>query len=138
MLRQFFDYYRPWMRLFWLDFGCAIVSGLLELAFPLAVTGFIDTLLPRGDWTLTLAAACGLLVIYVLNAGLMAVVTYWGHMLGINIETEMRAKAFEHLTTLSWRWYDRTRTGKLVARVTAISRRSARWPTMARKTSSSR
>ena len=52
MLRQFFDYYRPWMRLFWLDFGCAIVSGLLELAFPLAVTGFIDTLLPRGDWTL--------------------------------------------------------------------------------------
>lgn len=118
MLRQFFDYYRPWMRLFWLDFGCAIVSGLLELAFPLAVTGFIDTLLPRGDWTLTIAAACGLLVIYVLNAGLMAVVTYWGHMLGINIETEMRAKAFEHLTTLSWRWYDRTRTGKLVARVT--------------------
>lgn len=118
MLRQFFDYYRPWMRLFWLDFGCAIVSGLLERAFPLAVTGFIDTLLPRGDWTLTIAAACGLLVIYVLNAGLMAVVTYWGHMLGINIETEMRAKVFEHLTTLSWRWYDRTRTGKLVARVT--------------------
>ena len=38
----------------------------------------------------------------------MAIVTYWGHMLGINIETEMRARAFEHLTTLSWRWYDKT------------------------------
>jgi ATP-binding cassette, subfamily B, bacterial len=118
MLRQFFAYYRPWKRLFWLDFGCAVLSGLLELAFPLAVTAFIDRLLPQGDWTLTIAAAAGLLVIYVLNAGLMAIVTYWGHMLGINIETQMRARAFDHLTTLSWRWYDRTRTGKLVARVT--------------------
>jgi ATP-binding cassette subfamily B protein len=118
MLRQFFEYYRPWKRLFWLDFGCAVLSGLLELAFPLAVTGFIDHLLPRGDWNLTLAAAAGLLAIYVANAGLIAVVTYWGHMLGINIETEMRAKAFDHLTRLSWRWFDRARTGKLVARVT--------------------
>ncbi|MEI4484948.1 ABC transporter ATP-binding protein [Frigidibacter sp. MR17.14] len=118
MLRQFFAYYRPWRGLFWLDFGCAVLSGLLELAFPLAVTGFIDHLLPRGDWHLTVLAAVGLLAIYVVNAGLMAVVTYWGHMLGINIETTMRARAFDHLTRLSWRWYDRTRTGKLVARVT--------------------
>jgi ATP-binding cassette subfamily B protein len=118
MLGQFFAYYRPWKRLFWLDFGCAVVSGILELAFPLAVTAFIDRLLPQGEWALTLAAGAGLLVIYVVNAGLMAVVTYWGHMLGINIETEMRARAFDHLTTLSWRWYDKTRTGKLIARVT--------------------
>ena len=34
MLRQFFSYYRPHMKLFWVDFGCAVVSGLLELAFP--------------------------------------------------------------------------------------------------------
>ena len=57
MLRQFFAYYRPFMGLFWLDFGCAVLSGLLELAFPLAVTAFIDHLLPKGDWTLTVAAA---------------------------------------------------------------------------------
>ena len=49
MLRDFFAYYRPWMGLFWLDFGCAVLSGLLELAFPLAITAFIDHLLPQGD-----------------------------------------------------------------------------------------
>ncbi len=118
MLKQFFAYYRPWKGLFWLDFSCAVVSGVLELAFPLAVTAFIDRLLPTGNWTLTLIAAAGLLAIYVVNAALMAIVIYWGHKLGINIETAMRAKAFEHLTTLSWRWYDTARTGKLVARVT--------------------
>ena len=48
MLREFAAYYRPHMRLFWVDFGCAVLSGLLELAFPLAIVGFIDVLLPRG------------------------------------------------------------------------------------------
>ncbi|MFC0339369.1 ABC transporter ATP-binding protein [Paracoccus niistensis] len=118
MLRDFFSYYRPFMGLFWLDFGCAVLSGLLELAFPVAITGFIDHLLPQGNWTLTMLAAAGLLVLYAVNAGLLTVVIYWGHKLGINIETEMRARAFDHLTRLSWRWYDRARTGKLVARVT--------------------
>lgn len=118
MLRDFMAYYRPFMGLFWLDFGCAVVSGLLELAFPLAITAFIDQLLPQGNWPLTMLAAAGLLVLYAVNAGLLVVVTYWGHKLGINIETEMRARAFDHLTRLSWRWYDRARTGRLVARVT--------------------
>lgn len=118
MLRDFFSYYRPHMSLFWLDFGCAVLSGLLELAFPLAIIGFIDHLLPQENWTLTVLAAAGLLALYAVNAGLLTVVVYWGHKLGINIETEMRARAFDHLTRLSWRWYDRARTGKLVARVT--------------------
>jgi len=118
MLRQFFAYYRPWLGLFWLDFSCAVLSGLLELAFPLAIAGFIDILLPRGDWGLTVLAAVGLMLVYLVNTGLMAVVIYWGHKLGINIETELRRRAFEHLQRLSWRYYDKVRTGKLVARVT--------------------
>ena len=117
-LRQFFEYYRPWKALFFLDFGCAVVSGLLELAFPLAVKGFIDVLLPSGNLSLTLWAAVGLLVIYLVNAGLMVIVIYWGHKLGINIETEMRRRAFAHLQRLSFGYFDKVRTGKLVARVT--------------------
>lgn len=118
MLWQFFEYYRPWKALFWLDFGCAVFSGLLELAFPLAIKAFIDVLLPAGDLGLTLLAAFGLLVIYVLNSGLMTIVIYWGHMLGINIETEMRRRAFAHFQRLSFSFFDKMRTGKLVARVT--------------------
>ncbi|MGY9045711.1 multidrug ABC transporter ATP-binding protein [Puniceibacterium antarcticum] len=118
MLRQFYEYYRPWTALFWLDFGCAVLSGLLELAFPLAIMGFIDVLLPRGDLTLTVVAAVGLMLIYLINTGLMAIVIYWGHKLGINIETEMRRRAFEHLQKMSFAFFDKVRTGKLVARVT--------------------
>ena len=118
MLRQFYAYYRPWAGLFWLDFGCAVLSGLLELAFPLAIKAFIDVLLPRGDLLLTVLVSVGLLTVYLINTGLMAVVIYWGHKLGINIETEMRRRAFAHLQKLSFSYFDRQRTGKLVARVT--------------------
>ena len=118
MLRAFFAYYRPHRALFLLDFSCAVVSGLLELGFPIAVKSFVDVLLPQADWALILLAAAGLLAIYALNSGLMVIVTYWGHVLGINIETEMRRRAFEHLQKLSFRFYDEQKTGHLVARVT--------------------
>jgi len=118
LLRQFFAYYAPYKRLFALDFGCAILSGLLELGFPMAVKVFIDHLLPAGNWDLILVAALVLFFIYVLNGALMFVVTYWGHMLGINIETEMRRRAFDHLQKLSFAFYDNQKTGHLVGRVT--------------------
>ncbi|PZU92527.1 MAG: multidrug ABC transporter ATP-binding protein [Chelatococcus sp.] len=118
MLREFFAYYRPHRTLFLVDFGCAVLSGLLELGFPMAMKAFVDQLLPRGDWPLILLSGALLLLVYALNTGLMAIVTYWGHRLGINIETEMRRRAFEHLQKLSFRFYDERKTGHLVARVT--------------------
>ena len=51
MLKEFFAYYRPHRALFLVDFGCAVLSGLLELGFPMAVKAFVDLLLPRGDAT---------------------------------------------------------------------------------------
>ncbi|WP_442583903.1 ABC transporter ATP-binding protein [Mesorhizobium sp. ASY16-5R] len=118
MIRRFFEYYRPWKGLFLLDFCCAVLSGLLELGFPIAVKVFVDELLPTQQWIMIMLAAAGLLFIYVVNTGLMAVVVYWGHMLGINIETEMRRRSFDHLQKLSFRFYDDNKTGHLVARVT--------------------
>jgi ATP-binding cassette subfamily B protein len=118
LLKRFAAYYRPHRGLFVLDFGSAVTAGLLELAFPVAVTLFIDRLLPTGQLGLIGLAALGLLLIYVVNAGLQMIVTYWGHMLGLNIETEMRARAFDHLQKLSFSYFDNQKTGHLVARLT--------------------
>lgn len=118
MLRKFFAYYRPYKGLFVLDFSCAVLSGLLELAFPMAVGTFVDRLLPSQNWGLILSAAVGLLAIYLLNTVMQYIVNYWGHVLGISIETEMRRKTFDHLQKLSFRFFDNQKTGRLVARVT--------------------
>ncbi len=118
LLRRFFSYYRPYKHLFILDFGCAVTAGLLQLGFPLAVKYFIDDLLPGQNWGLILVCAAALLGVYIANTALMAVVIYWGHALGISIETDMRAKAFDHLQKLSFRFFDNTQTGHLITHVT--------------------
>ncbi|SFM05824.1 ATP-binding cassette, subfamily B [Paenibacillus sp. 1_12] len=118
MIRRFFSYYRPYKGLFILDFACAVFAALLELGFPLAVNQVVDKLLPSKNWTLILWACVGLLVIYVFNMCMQFVINYWGHKLGINIETDMRRKLFEHVQKLSFRFFDNNKTGHLVSRMT--------------------
>jgi ATP-binding cassette, subfamily B, bacterial len=118
VVRRFFSYYRPYKKLFILDFSCAVVAAILELAFPIFVNQTVDQLLPSNNWSLILIACTGLLAVYGLNTFLQFVVTYWGHMLGINIETEMRRSLFNHLQKLSFRFFDNHKTGHLLSRVT--------------------
>ncbi len=118
LLKRFASYYRPHRGLFALDFSSAVAAGLLELAFPVAVTLFIDRLLPTNQLGMIMLASVGLFLIYLFNAGLQVIVTYWGHMLGLKIETEMRRKAFDHLQKLSFGFFDNQKTGHLVARLT--------------------
>lgn len=118
MLKRFFAYYAPYKGLFVLDFGCAIIAGLLELGFPMAIKAFIDKLLPAQDWSLILLASVALLLVYLLNTALMAVVNYWGHALGVGIETDMRRQAFDHLQNLPFRYFDNMKTGHIITHVT--------------------
>src|SRR6476659_7841572 len=85
LLTRFFTYYKPHRKLFALDFSCAVLSGVLELAFPVIAGMFVDRLLPGHDLRKIVLAVVALLAIYVVNSMLMIVVTYWGHMLGISI-----------------------------------------------------
>lgn len=94
MLKRFFAYYKPYKRLFIVDFTSAVIVAILELAFPVAVQWFIDELLPGDDWGIIVTAAVLLLFVYLLSTFLQYVVTYYGHKLGVNIETDMRKDLF--------------------------------------------
>lgn len=118
MLKKFFSYYKPHKRLFIIDFSSAVFVALLELAFPLAVQWFIDKLLPSGDWGKIVTVSILLLVIYLLSTMLQYVVSYFGHKLGINIETDMRQQLFNHVQKQSYRFFDNTKTGHVMSRIT--------------------
>lgn len=118
MLKRFFSYYKPYRRLFTLDFSCAIVAGVLELAFPVIVNYVIDNLMPKGEFSLVAWAAAGLLLFYLFNTALQYIVVFFGHKLGVNIETDMRRELFQHLQTQPFEYYDNQKTGKLISRLT--------------------
>jgi ATP-binding cassette subfamily B protein len=118
MIKRFFTYYLPHKKLFIMDFSSAVVVAVLELAFPLAVKWFIDTLLPGGDWETIVSVSIGLSLLYLISTFLQFVVNYWGHKLGINIETDMRQELFEHVQKQSFRFFDNTKTGHIMSRIT--------------------
>ena len=118
MIKKFFSYYRPHKRLFVIDFTSAIVVSIMELAFPLAVQWFIDKLLPTGEWGTIVTVSILLLLVYVLSTVLQFIVSYLGHKLGINIETDMREQLFTHVQRQSFRFFDNTKTGHVMSRIT--------------------
>lgn len=118
MLRRFYQYYIPHKRLFWLDFISALFVGVLELAFPLAVQWFIDSLLPNGEMNWIILVSVGLLALYIISTLMQFVVNYFGHKLGINIETDMRRQLFSHVQKQSYRFFDNTKTGHIMSRIT--------------------
>ncbi|KOS68299.1 multidrug ABC transporter ATP-binding protein [Lysinibacillus contaminans] len=118
MYKKFFSYYKPHKRLFAIDFSSAIIVAILELAFPLAVQWFIDELLPSGEWGMIVKVSVLLLFVYLLSTVLNFIVNYLGHKLGINIETDMRQELFNHVQRQSFRFFDNTKTGHIMSRIT--------------------
>ncbi|WP_314061738.1 ABC transporter ATP-binding protein [uncultured Vagococcus sp.] len=118
MLKRFISYYRPYKGLFILDFSCAIVAGALELAFPIVVNQVIDKIMPKNDWNLIITACLSLLFFYGVNTALQYVVVTFGHMLGVNMETDMRRDLYAHLQRQPFGYYDNQKTGKLMSRLT--------------------
>lgn len=118
MLKQFFSYYKPHKRLFYIDFFSAIFVAILELAFPVAVQWFIDSLLPTGEWGEITKISFLLFLVYLLSTVLNYIVNYLGHKLGIYIETDMRQELFNHMQKQSFRFFDDMKTGNIMSRIT--------------------
>lgn len=117
-LKHFVSYYRRHWRLFVLDLACALMIAAVDLAFPLASRYAMTTLLPADMYHTFFIIMGALVAAYLLKALFMYIVTYWGHTLGVRMEADMRHDLFTHLQKLSFRFYDKNRTGQLMSRVT--------------------
>ena len=117
-LSHFASYYKRHLPLFVLDLACALMIAAVDLAFPLVTRYAISSLLPYklyGTFYLFMGA---LVAAYLLRALFTYIVTYWGHTLGVRMEADMRRDLFTHMQKLSFRFYDKNRTGQLMSRVT--------------------
>ena len=117
MIRRFFSYYKPHKKLFTIDFSSAVIVAVLELAFPIAVQWFIDSLLPSSNWSAVISVSIALLVLYLMSTYLQYIVGFLGHKLGINIETDMRGELYNHVQRQSFRFFDNNKTGHIMSRI---------------------
>lgn len=118
LYRRFFSYYRPHMGLFVLDMVVAVISSFLSVLFPLLTNYLLDGPVADGNVRLMIAVFSVMLAVYVFQAVSTYIRIRWGHILGVRIENEMRQDLFNHLQDLSFSYFDRTKTGTIMSRIT--------------------
>ena len=114
----FLSYYKPHLGLFILDMCCALGIALVDLAFPWASREAMNKFLPQSLYAAFFTVMGLLLAAYALRSVMYFVVTYWGHMMGVRIEADIRRDLFGHMQDLSFSFYDKNRTGQLMSRAT--------------------
>ncbi len=117
-LKIFASYYKPHLRLFTLDMMCALCIALVDLAFPYVSKRSMEALLPNRLFGAFFAVMAAMICAYLLKLVMNFIVSYWGHMLGVRIEADIRRDLFAHMQDLSFSFYDKNRTGHLMSRVT--------------------
>lgn len=117
MIREFARYYRPYWKLFVWDLFCALMIAAVDLLFPLTSRYGMQQLLPANAYGAFFVLMGLLVAAYLIRAGFQYFVGYWGHVLGVYMEADMRRDLFRHLQKLSFKFYDKNRTGQLMSRV---------------------
>ena len=117
-LKLFASYYKPHWKLFLLDMVCALCICIVDLLFPMVSRWSMQTLLPNQLFATFFAVMAALALAYVLKGVFYFIVTYWGHLLGVRMEADIRRDLFSHMQDLSFSFYDKNRTGQLMSRVT--------------------
>ena len=117
-LRIFLHYFRRHRRLFLVDILCAVLVGLIDLAFPLLTRSALYDMLPGQMYRLFFTVMVTALAFYVLRSFLNYIIAYFGHTFGIRVEADIRSDLFRHMQSMSFDFYDQNRTGQLMSRLT--------------------
>ena len=117
VLKRFIRYYRPYRKLFFLDLFCAFIVSAADLFYPMLAKDIINIYIPDKNIRMVLIFGAVLLGIYLLKASANYVILYWGHLLGVGIQADMRRDVFAHLQTLPFSYFDENKTGSIMSRI---------------------
>jgi len=117
-LKRFFSYYKPYKGLFILDMVAATSSSLLAIFFPALTRELLKTWIPEGMWREIVTCFVIMFCVYVIQSSLSYIRMKWGHFLGVYVENDMRRDMFNHLQKMSFEYFDSTKTGHLMSRIT--------------------
>ena len=117
LVKRFITYYRPHRKLFALDITTATLQAFLSILIGVLLNTILKTYLPGKDIQVLMIAIGGVFLLATLQGGTNYINMRWGHILGARIETDMRSDLFRHLQKLSFSYFDNTKTGHIVSRI---------------------
>ena len=120
MLKEFFSYYKPYKKLFYFDMFCAIIVSIVDLAFPQILKYLTNGLFTKGTSVIVKyigIVAILMFVMYIIRTYCEYFITSWGHIMGANMESNMRQDLFDQYQRLSFSYYDQNNTGDMMSKL---------------------
>lgn len=119
LIKRFAGYYKPHLKLFIIDMCCAFLISAFNLVYPSVTQRIISRFVPQKELEIMLAVLVALFVFYIVKALLNYVLQYWGHMVGVRIQSDMRRELFDHIQKLPFKYFDDNKTGVIMSRMTS-------------------
>ena len=119
MLKRFIRYYRPHKKMLLLDMLAALLISVIGMVYPIVTNKMLNEYIPQKQYTVIVIAGAAVLVLYVIRMLLRYFVQYYGHIIGVKMQSQMRQDLFAHLQKLPFSFYDNNETGRIMTRITS-------------------
>lgn len=117
MIKKFISFYKPYKLLFILDLVVALIASLCDLVYPVMTRELVNESIPNKDLRTIIVFAIALLVIFGIKAACGYFMQYWGHVVGVRMQGDMRRYIFKHLQKLPNSFFDNNKTGDIMSRI---------------------
>ena len=118
MLKKFLSYYKPYKLLFFLDMLASLFISLSAMVYPIITRNMLNDYIPNSKFDLIIKFGVVLLVIYIVRALLKFFVQYYGHIMGVRIQSDMRKALFQKIEKLPYSYFDNHETGAIMSSLT--------------------
>ncbi len=119
MLKRFISYYQPHKKMFALDMLASLLISVIGMVYPVVTNKMLNEYIPQKMYTTIVIAGIIVLVLYIIRMLLRYFVQYYGHVIGVHMQSQMRKDLFAHLEKLPFRFFDNNETGKIMTRLTS-------------------
>lgn len=117
MLKKFVNFYKPYKKLFVFDLIAAFLAAAIDLVYPMMTRELMDKSIPNRDIRMIGVFAATLIILFLIKALCGYFMQYWGHVVGVRMQGDMRRKVFNHLQRLPNKFFDNTKTGDVMSRI---------------------
>ena len=119
MLKRFVSYYKPHKKMMFLDMLASLLISVIGMVYPIVTNKMLNEYIPNKMYQTIVISGVLVLSLYVFRMFLRYFVQYYGHIIGVRMQSQMRKDLFDHLQKLPFSFYDNNETGRIMTRITS-------------------
>ena len=119
LFKRFVRYYAPHKKMLALDMLASLLISVIGMVYPIVTNNMLNIYIPQKMYGTIVIAGVSVLILYVIRMLMRYFVQYYGHLIGVQMQSQMRQDLFSHLQKLPYTFYDNNETGRIMTRITS-------------------